>query len=192
MADCPSLHTFEIQAHLEASHGGQGPPNFKFRVVKSCKSSLERQVREAVRIHMRGDVLNKKGMYNRCKLTRMVVDQEWEDRVWKEAWAVQDPVVEEECLERAVSSKRRGGPDAPSKKIKREEDGVVWGEESSGVEGRLEDFLYDQRPEVRTNLKQSTLTPITGVEWFCRQILKQVTGRVVEMSLELEGVAEWE
>ena len=25
---------------------------------------------------MRGDVLNKKGMYNRCKLTRMVVDQE--------------------------------------------------------------------------------------------------------------------
>ena len=51
--------------HLEASHGGEGPPIFNFRVVKSCKSSLERQVREAVRIHMRGDVLNQKGMYNR-------------------------------------------------------------------------------------------------------------------------------
>ena len=46
----PENHMLE---HLEASHGGQGPPNFNFRVVKSCKSALERQVREAVRIHMR-------------------------------------------------------------------------------------------------------------------------------------------
>ena len=38
---------------------------FYFKVVKKCKSSLERQVREAVRIQMRGNILNKKGIYNR-------------------------------------------------------------------------------------------------------------------------------
>ena len=32
---------------------------------------------------MRDTVLNKKGLYNRCKLTRLVVDQEWEDKVCK-------------------------------------------------------------------------------------------------------------
>ena len=35
-------------------------------------------MREAIRIWMRGTVLNKKGMYNRCKLTRLVVDNDWE------------------------------------------------------------------------------------------------------------------
>ena len=36
------------------------------------------ELREAGRIEMRGNILNKKGMYNRCKLTRMVIDSEWE------------------------------------------------------------------------------------------------------------------
>ena len=53
-------------------------------------------------------MLNKKGMYNRCKLTRMVVDQEWENKVWKEAWTSKETVVDEECLEGMRSSKRRG------------------------------------------------------------------------------------
>ena len=43
-------------------------------------------MRKAVRIQMRGVVLNKKGTYNRCKLTRLVVDRDWEDQVWKEFW----------------------------------------------------------------------------------------------------------
>ena len=42
-----------------------------------------RQVREAVRIQMRWVVLNKKGTYNRCKLTKMVVDEEWERKCGK-------------------------------------------------------------------------------------------------------------
>ena len=53
--------------------------------MKSCKTSLERQ-RQAVRISMRGSVLNKKGMYNRCKLTRLVVDRDWDNKVWEESW----------------------------------------------------------------------------------------------------------
>ena len=38
------------------------------------------------RIDMRGNVLNRKGMYNRCKLTRLVVDPDREKKVWEEAW----------------------------------------------------------------------------------------------------------
>ena len=178
--------------HQVASHRGEGTPEFNFRVVKTCKTSLERQVREAVRIHMRGEVLNKKGMYNRCKLTRMVVDQEWENQVWKEAWSIDDPVIEEEWLEKAKSSKRRGGVDASSKRIKREEGGVVWGEDTSGVGERLDNFLYEPVTSLGMRMKQSTLKPVTGLEWFCRQILREVTGRVVELSQDLEGVAEWE
>jgi hypothetical protein len=62
--------------HLAAAHREESTPKFRFRVVKRCKTALERQVREAVRIEMRGNVLNKKGMFNRCKLTRMVIDTE--------------------------------------------------------------------------------------------------------------------
>ena len=138
-----------MNEHLVASHRGEGPPKFNFTVVKSCKSSLERQVREAVRIQMRGDVLNKKGMYNRCKLTRMVVDLEWESKVWNEAWAVEDTVVDEECLEGTKSSKRRGESNTSSKRIKRDDGGVAWGETTSRVVDRQTDFLYE---------------PVTGVE----------------------------
>ena len=93
--------------HQTASHAGE-PPQFRFQVVKGCKTSLERQVREAVRIHMRGNVLNKKGLYNRCKLTRLVVDQEWDDKVWKDAWAVSETVVDEERVKQSNKIKRKG------------------------------------------------------------------------------------
>ena len=62
--------------HLAVTHREEQVPGFRLRVVKRCKTALERQVREAVRIEMRGNVLNKKGMFKRCKLTRMVVDTE--------------------------------------------------------------------------------------------------------------------
>ena len=66
--------------HIRAAHREEQGAHFKFRVLRKCKTSLERQVREAVRISMRGSVLNKKGMYNRCKLTRLVVYTECEER----------------------------------------------------------------------------------------------------------------
>ena len=36
--------------HLASSHRREQTPSFRFRVVKQCKTALERQVREAVRI----------------------------------------------------------------------------------------------------------------------------------------------
>ena len=57
---------------------------------------------------------------------------------------------------------------------------------------RLDNFLYEPVTSLGMRMKQSTLKPVTGLEWFCRQILREVTGRVVELSQDLEGVAEWE
>ena len=59
---------------------------FKFILVKKCKSSLERQLREAVWIQMRRNVLNKMGVYNRYKLTRLILDSELDEKVWKKSW----------------------------------------------------------------------------------------------------------
>ena len=52
--DC---HMMENQ--LAANRVG-GEPKFKFKVVKTCRTALERQVREAVRIYLRRAVLNKR------------------------------------------------------------------------------------------------------------------------------------
>ena len=69
--------------------GGEGGIDFKFRVVRSFKTSLDRQVAEAIRIYRRGLVLNRKGEYNRCGLTRMVLDDRWEKEKWERAWEVE-------------------------------------------------------------------------------------------------------
>ena len=61
--------------HWQDAHRGEDPPpQFNF------KSALSRQVAEAVRIQLRGSVLNVKGVYNRSKLTCLVIDEEWD---WK-------------------------------------------------------------------------------------------------------------
>ena len=97
-----------MQEHQTASHGGEQPPAFVFKVIKKWKSSLERQVREAVRIQMRGNVLNKQGMYNRCKLTRLVVDEEWEQKVWKDSWAPGVVELDEDCIGAGDKGRKRG------------------------------------------------------------------------------------
>ena len=72
--------------HWANSHPGPVKPIFHQYVIGFFKSSLDRQVAEAVRIQHRGQVLNSVGVYNRSKLTRLVVDQEWDKVVWEESW----------------------------------------------------------------------------------------------------------
>ena len=54
--------------HIQETHNGEGKPEFKFKVIKSFKTALERQIAEAVQIEMRGNLLNRKGEYYRCSL----------------------------------------------------------------------------------------------------------------------------
>ena len=38
----------------------------------------------------------------------VVVDQEWDDKVWKDAWAVSETVVDEERVKQSNKIKRKG------------------------------------------------------------------------------------
>ena len=64
---------------------------------------------------MLGNVLNKKGLYNRCRLTKLVVDQEWEQKVWEESWAKRT-VAEGDRTELERSKSKRGEREPGSRK----------------------------------------------------------------------------
>ena len=188
-----------MQEHQAGAHGGEQPPNFAFRVVKKCKSSLERQVREAVRIQMRRNVLNKQGIYNRCKLTKLVVDEEWEQRVWKESWEPRVVKVDEEGIRAEGSkSRKRGDENDNKKRRKMDSDGAeAWGETAPATQESRDKFLYntpnlDQRAGAK---RQTVIKPITGIEWMSRQIIEEVVkraGELAEWSNEMASWEEWE
>ena len=162
------------------THGGEDNPEFRFRVVKQCGSSLERQVREAVRIQMRGLVLNRKGTYNRCKLTRLVVDSEWEDQVWKESWAQGESKSSntdgweewegEDCLADPPKLKRPREDDQVAKRA-RVDPAPSWGE---GVPERVvarESFLYSSNQEMEVPTSQ------TNIKVYCGLVVLRVVQR---------------
>ena len=72
------------------------PPRFKMKIISSYRDPLTRQVSEAVRIEMRGgNTLNSKTEYNRCRIPRLVIDQE----VWQKMKMKEKEILEEEIKE---------------------------------------------------------------------------------------------
>ena len=187
-----------MQEHQDESHGGEQPPAFKFKVVKKCKSSLERQVREAVRIQMRGNVLNKKGVYNRCKLTRLVVDEEWDLKVWKESWQPRGVTTEDENHIREESKgKKRSSEEVRAKKIKLDiaEEMPQWGEGPQEQEEIRSKFLYEpptQKGGVG-KMKQPLLAmkPISGIEWLVRKLVTEAADTAVMVCELIRGTESW-
>ena len=76
---------------------------------------------------MRRNVLNSVGTFNRCKLTHLVVDSDWDAKVWKENWAKhghEETLAEEEpstTVEENPSKKKSMEPSdmLPAKKKRR-------------------------------------------------------------------------
>ena len=67
-----------IWKHQLLCHGGE-KPDFLFKVVRGYRTALSRQVGEAVRIRRRGGeggILNSKGEFNRCQITRLTLGEE--------------------------------------------------------------------------------------------------------------------
>ena len=68
-----------IWKHHWLHHQGAGRPKMIFKVVKYYRTALSRQVGEAIQIRARGgegEILNSKGEFNRCSITRLVLDKE--------------------------------------------------------------------------------------------------------------------
>ena len=65
--------------HQEESHGGSKEARFVFKIVETPKSALSRQIGEAIRIRRRGGeggILNARGEYNRCHITRLTLGED--------------------------------------------------------------------------------------------------------------------
>lgn len=117
-----------IFKHHQIHHGGAGEPAFHLRPVKYCRTALERQVGEAVRIHSRGEaVLNSRTEYNRCHITRLSLPPE----AGKAVAVTEEEGYNQGQLERAyedgrlrnmlenTTAEKRGGTALPQKAGKR-------------------------------------------------------------------------
>ena len=104
--DAPDSH---IRKHWRECHPeDEQMPHFRFKIIKTFKDSLSRQVAESVRIDLREGVINSKAMYSRNRLPRLEVEKpEWERneeerkrkiQEWnqKENWDLRTKTQEEE------------------------------------------------------------------------------------------------
>ena len=92
-SDCTSRKedSHMIKHWLTSHQELQEPPAFRIKVVGSFKDSMTRQVSEAVRIELRGEgVLNSKAEFSRCRLPRLVIDQEG----WKKSKVQEKKMLE--------------------------------------------------------------------------------------------------
>ena len=94
-----------IWKHQVDVHGG-APPKFYMRVVRFYKTALSRQIGEAVRIRRRGgggSILNSKAEFDRCKIPRLVVEEQEEEpanaKEEQERKDAQEQILEEQIEE---------------------------------------------------------------------------------------------
>ena len=78
-----------------------------------------------------------------------------------------------------------------AKRVKREAEGVVWGEESTKSDRDKRSFLDEKSSQVAGSV-QSRIKVYTGVEWMIRDLLKECSHRAVELVDLTEGVENWE
>ena len=138
---------------------------------------------------MRGNVLNKKVLYNRCKLTRLVVDEEWELKVWQESWQPRGvATVDDECIRAENRGKKRGSENVIAKRIKPDmAEGVAqWGEGPQEQEDARSTFLHEPLTQKRGEGKMKqpllNLNPISGIEWLVRKMVSEVADTAVAIS----------
>ena len=180
-----------ILKHWLTEHNGEGKPDFRFKVIRIFKDCLSRQVAESVRIQERGEVLNSKTVYSRCKIPRLTIDREEEDSGRKSV-----SVLEESRRKRnkmgaltdtfAVGSRKRERREArnahvyeeremrPRKRARRNFtlESEDWGEgeetyEETEAGKRRRKFLSEQNSfvEGKSRLVQTRILPVTGLEW---------------------------
>ena len=75
-----------ILKHQDDAHEGNQEPRFMMRTVRFYRSALSRQVGEAVRIMLRGgagSILNSKSEFDRCKIPRLILEEQDEEEIRK-------------------------------------------------------------------------------------------------------------
>ena len=81
----------------------------------------------------------------------------------------------------AMSKKRR---------IAQNEDGVAWGDASPSQQRNRDTFLYTGN--TRARLKQSTIQPVTGVEWLSRKFIENLVKGAVDIGEWSKDASTWD
>ena len=91
--------------------------------------------------------------------------------------------IDEECIGEDREKKRKEAGGGQRKKLKLDtEEGVAWGEEGSKEEGARRNFLYTTLTQrERRQGRQGTIQLLSGLEWMCRSVQKEIADTSVEM-----------
>ena len=185
-----------MHQHMVEEHSKEmDKPEFRFKVVKTFKSALDRQVAEAIRIEMRGNVLNRRGEFNRCSLTRLGIDYEWEEERWKKS--VESVLSEREepvHIEESVKSRGAGGEQRQvgAKRRKLDVCGKVWGECVENEHQLRLEYLRHDRGSVVAKPKQSKLRVLTGLELVAYQLVQELANSAVDKAWDMDYVDKWD
>ena len=209
-----------ILKHWELHHGGQGSPRFKMTVVRTFRDALSRQVAEAIRIMLRKNTLNSKNGYNRCSITRLVMEEKEivkEDTPREEDGQVME--LHREGLDRLEakrleqnSRKKVGRPGTwqASKRKEAEKETFVksraskrrkynlidtnWGLENTTNMLKTENksaFLQSAPELVHGSTMQSMIRVWTGTElWVRREFIFPMVDNVMAMQMEVAKVMD--
>ena len=191
--------------HWSSAHPNDQRPKFNMFVVKSYKSCLERQVGEAVCIQLRGNTLNSRaeGAYNRCKVTRLVVDTEWDRKSFAANFKASSKSVEADTLEKdgevgleekeVVENQKKGNKrkteniakKVSNKRRKVEDLGIKWGESIVRAEPAKQEFLSDSNNiPLPAMLVQTKLNAMKSPDLISRVIVREIIGEAVRISRE--------
>ena len=100
----------------------------------------------------------------------MVVDTEWDKQVWEEAWEPRaKPIVAEDSLSETGKAKRGSNDGRAAKRVKREEQRVVWGEEAQEEDNAMKELLMGQSDVPVNNTAQARLKVYSGMEWVMNE-----------------------
>ena len=195
--DAPDSH---MRKHWEEAHKEEKERLvFNQYVVAKYKSCLERQIGEAVRIQLRGNVLNSAGVYNRSKLTRLVVDSEWDKKVFASNWLEIEESTKNTNIESGdnedieVTSARgikRSAEQTCQKKKKRRfmnQPELVWGiKKKDPVDAKKSEFLYNTRLEETSASKyrQPKLNLPAYYEVAVKDMVKMMVDEAVEVGIK--------
>ena len=173
-------------------------PEFRFRVVRAFKTALDRQIAEAIRIEMRGQVLNRRGEFNRCSLTRLGLDYEWEEERWRKSIEmVQREENEKEevlCIEESAKVRRieKEQPAKFNKRRKLDMDGKVWGEYVGEEQSQVDRFLKGSVENVPAKGRQGKLNVMTGLDWQAYRVVLEMIANAVDRAWDMGNMDEWE
>ena len=144
---------------------------------------------------MRGSLLNRRAEINRWSLTRLGVDQKWEDERWTKS--LESVMIKEEYynsnLMEPLDVKRQREPGRPkgAKRLKMESGDKVWGEKADHQQEQRGQFLMTGAV-ITTQLKQSTLPVLKGSEWIAYSLAKEMAWEAVDIAFCMRDIVNWE